>query len=89
MWELGELWKSKAAEADYSKPAILNTDAQERLHRLLSAGIRNGWQRVAQKTGLDTFPVEVVRLLPTAASRNCSASRPRSRAPIVHRSSKG
>jgi hypothetical protein len=69
MSEIGELWKSKAADADFSKPAIVNTKPRNAFAGYYQPMLESDGSVLAQKIGLDTFPVEVVRLRPDGSER--------------------
>jgi len=69
MSELGELWKSRSAEAHYSKPAIVNTGAKSVFTSYYQPVFEIDGSVLAQKAGIDTFPVEVVRLQPDGRER--------------------
>lgn len=69
MSELREQWKSKAAEADYSKPTIVNTAPRSVYTGYYQPTVEADGSVVAQKIGLDAFPIEVVRLRPDGRER--------------------
>jgi len=64
MSEIGELWKSQAVDSDYTKPTIVNTEPKKVFTGYYQPALEADGSVVAQKIGLDTFPVEVVRLRP-------------------------
>ncbi len=64
MSELGELWKSKAADEDYTTPTILNTTPKNVFTGYYQPVAEPDGSVVAQKIGLDTYPAEVIRLRP-------------------------
>jgi Tol biopolymer transport system component len=64
MSELSELWKSQTAQADYSKPAIVNTGTKGVFTGYYQPVFETDGSVLAQKIGMDNFPVEVVRLQP-------------------------
>jgi hypothetical protein len=70
MSELGELWKTQAAEASYTKPTIVNTGAKCVFTGYYQPVFETDGSVLAQKIGMDNFPVEVVRLQPDGRERS-------------------
>ena len=64
MSELGELWKSKAEPLEYSQPFVLNRAPKLAFTGYYQPVFQPDGSVIAQKTGLDTFPVEMVRIHP-------------------------
>jgi hypothetical protein len=64
MSDLGERWESKAVEMKFSQPAIVNTEAKTVFIGYYQPAFKTDGSVVAQKIGMDTYPVEVVRLRP-------------------------
>ncbi|SPE35337.1 conserved exported hypothetical protein [Candidatus Sulfopaludibacter sp. SbA6] len=64
MSELGELWKSKAEPIEFSKPFILNQAPKHVFTGYYQPVFEADGSVLAQKTGLDTFPLEMVRIHP-------------------------
>jgi hypothetical protein len=62
--ELDELFHAKADQREYSNPAILNTAPKPVFTAYAQPVYEAGGSVVAQKSGMDTFPIEVVRLHP-------------------------
>jgi hypothetical protein len=64
MSDVGERWESKAAEMEFSQPAIVNTEAKSVFTGYYQPVFEADGGVLAQKIGMDTYPVEVVRLRP-------------------------
>ncbi len=64
MSELGELWKTKAETMQFSQPHIVNTAPKNVATGYYQPVYEADGSVLAQKTGLDTFPLEMVRLHP-------------------------
>ena len=64
MSDLGERWESKAAEMEFSQPAIVNTEAKSVFTGYYQPVFEADGSVLAQKIGMDSYPVEVVRLGP-------------------------
>ena len=64
MSELGEQWKSKAEPLEYSKPFVLTQAPGRIFTQYYQPVFEADGSVLAQKTGLDTFPVELVRIHP-------------------------
>jgi hypothetical protein len=64
MSDLGERWESKAAEMEFSQPAIVNTEVKSVFTGYYQPVFEADGGVLAQKIGMDSYPVEVVRLRP-------------------------
>jgi hypothetical protein len=64
MSELGELWNTKAQQMEFSQPRIFNTAPKLVATGYYHPAYEADGSVLAQKVGLDTFPVEMVRLHP-------------------------
>ena len=69
MSELGELWKSKAAEADYTQPTVVNTQPKEVFTGYYQPVAQPDGSVLAQKIGLDTYPAELVKIGPGGSEK--------------------
>ena len=61
---LGERWKADAASLSYSQPQVLNSTARTSFTGYFQPIFLKDGSVLAQKSGLDTYPMEVVKLLP-------------------------
>ena len=59
---LGERWKAAASNVEYSKPEVVNTAPKKSFTGYYQPIFLKDGSMIAQKSGLDTFPTEVVRL---------------------------
>ena len=59
---LGERWKADAAKISFSQPQVLNTAPKSSFTGYYQPIFLKDGSVVAQKSGLDTYPVEVVQL---------------------------
>jgi hypothetical protein len=59
---LGERWKTDAAKISFSQPQILNTAPKSSFTGYYQPMFLKDGSILAQKSGLDTYPVEVVQL---------------------------
>ncbi|HLK67625.1 MAG TPA: hypothetical protein VKU19_29515 [Bryobacteraceae bacterium] len=62
--ELGELWKTKSDTMQFSQPHIVNIAPKRVATGYYQPVYEADGSVLAQKTGLDTFPVEMVRIHP-------------------------
>jgi hypothetical protein len=62
--ELDELFQAKVDQRTYSAPTLLNTAPKPVFTSYAQPVYEAGGSVVAQKSGMDTFPIEVVRLRP-------------------------
>ena len=62
--ELGELWKTKAQSMQFSQPHIVNIAPKTVVTGYYQPVYEADGSVLAQKAGLDTFPLEMVRLHP-------------------------
>ncbi len=74
--ELGELWKSKTEPSNVSQPHIFNNPRKSSVTGYYQPVYTADGSILAQKTGLDTFPVEVVRISPEGAERRLFRAAP-------------
>jgi Tol biopolymer transport system component len=61
---LGERWKAAAANTSFSEPEIVNTAPKSSFTGYYQPIFLKDGSVVAQKSGLDTYPMQVVRLAP-------------------------
>jgi len=64
MSELGELWNTEAERMEFSQPRIVNTAPKLVATGYYQPVYEADGSVLAQKAGLDTFPVEMVRIHP-------------------------
>ncbi len=64
MSELGELWKTKAEPMQFSQPRIVNVAPKNVATGYYQPIYEADGSVLAQKTGLDTYPLEMVRIHP-------------------------
>ena len=64
MSELGERWKSQAATAQFSQPQLLNQTTRNAFTGYYQPVFEADGSVLAQKIGLETYPVEIVRIHP-------------------------
>jgi hypothetical protein len=64
MSQLDETWKAKSAGIVFSRPEVLNSAAKRVFTSYYQPAMQKDGSVVAQKIGLDTYPVEIVRVTP-------------------------
>ncbi len=64
MSQLGETWKASAAGITFSRPEILNAASKNAFTSYFQPTLQKDGSVIAQKMGLDTYPVELVRVGP-------------------------
>jgi Tol biopolymer transport system component len=64
MSDLGERWKSQAEGIEFSQPRILTQTARSSFTGYYQPAFESDGSVLAQKSGLDTYPIEMVRIHP-------------------------
>ncbi|HYW46223.1 MAG TPA: hypothetical protein VE959_25380 [Bryobacteraceae bacterium] len=64
MSELGEVWKSEAQDKQFSQPEVLNASPRSAFTGYYRPVFEADGSVLAQKAGLDTYPMEMVRIHP-------------------------